>query len=153
MNTQNNNQQIRKALTELAAAHAHAVTEIERAIEGLSSLLKLQENSEALIAGNVSTNRLRPRADRETLCVVWKNRTCFLGNTLLFLFFERLARSPNHYVSHVDLLEDVWGGEREGSTIRGVAKRLRDRLNEAGMSKLAKAIDGSVTGYYSLKIV
>ncbi len=95
----------------------------------------------------------RPTVDRETLSVSWKNHTCFLGNTLLLLFFERLARSPNRYVSHLDLLDEVWGGERKASTIRGVAKRLRDRFQEAGMGKLAKAIDGSVTGYYGLKLV
>jgi len=154
MNSIDRKRQIREALTSLGAAHAHAVTEIERAISGLTYALELQEQSEDGVSQRMTAkDRLRPKVDRETMSVVWENRTCFLGNTLLFLFFERLARSPNRYVSHLDLLEDVWEGEREASTIRGVVKRLRDRLQESGMSQLAEAIDGSVTGYYGLKLV
>jgi hypothetical protein len=36
MNSHTKSKQIREALVALAAAHAHAVTEIERAIDGLS---------------------------------------------------------------------------------------------------------------------
>lgn len=144
--------QIREALATLAAVHAHAVAEIERAIDGLSCVLEIEEQSDDNFNQKVK-QELAPRADRETLSIVWKNKSCFLGNTLLFLFFERLALSPNRYVSHVDLLEDVWGGEREPSTIRGVAKRLRDRLQKEGMGQLAEAIDGNVRGYYGLKLV
>ncbi len=154
MNSIDKKRQIREALTFLATAHAHAVTEIEHAISGLTYALELQEQSEDIASqSKTAKDRRRPKVDRDTLSVVWKNQTCFLGNTLLFLFFERLARSPNRYVSHLDLLEDVWEGEREASTVRGVVKRLRDRLKEAGMSQLAEAIDGSVTGYYGLKLV
>ncbi|MDA7979480.1 MAG: helix-turn-helix domain-containing protein [Pirellulales bacterium] len=144
--------QIREALKALAVAHSHAVAEIENAINGLSLVLELEEHIEndSIKPGR---SKQRPRADRETLSVVWKDKSCFLGNTLLFYFFERLARSPNRYVSHLDLMDEVWGGERQASTIRGVAKRLRDRLQEEGMGQLAKAIDGSVTGYYGLKLV
>jgi hypothetical protein len=52
----------------------------------------------------------------------------------------------------VDLLEDVWGGERQAATIRGVVKRLRERLRENGMQQLADAIDGSVRGHYGLML-
>jgi DNA-binding response OmpR family regulator len=149
MNTTNKSKQIREALAALAAVHANAVSEIEGAIEVLSYVLEIQERSE----GAGGSGRHRPRVDRETLSIKWKNRSCFLGNTLLFLFFERLARSPNRYVSYQDLLEEVWGGDRKESTIRGVAKRLRDRLQESEMSQLAQAIDGSVTGHYGLKLV
>jgi len=153
MNSHTKSKQIREALAALAAAHAHAVTEIERAIDGLSYVLEAQERSEDSALPIGGGGRLRPGVDRQTLSIAWKSRTCFLGNTLLFLFFERLARSPNRYVPHEDLLEEVWGGDRKASTIRGVAKRLRDRLQEAGMSQLAEAIDGSVTGHYGLKLV
>jgi DNA-binding response OmpR family regulator len=94
-----------------------------------------------------------PQVDRGTLTISWRGKTCCLGNTLLFLFFERIARSPNRYVPHVDLLDDVWGGHREPATIRGVVKRLRNRLAESGMGDLAKAIDGSVSGHYGLILV
>jgi DNA-binding response OmpR family regulator len=153
MNSHSKNKQIREALTALAAAHAHAVVDIERAIESLSYVLDAQEQSEEFAALSIGNDLLRPKIDRETLSIAWKHRICFLGNTLPFLFIERLARSPNRYVSYEDLLEEVWGGDRKESTIRGVVKRLRDRLEEAGMSQLAKAIDGSVMGHYGLILV
>lgn len=152
MDSNNKKNQIREALATLAAAHTHAVAEIEEAIERLISVLEIQERSETSATGSLAKDR-RPKVDRETLSITWKNQSCFLGNTLPFLFFERLARSPNRYVSHLDLLEDVWGEEREAATIRGVVKRLRDMLHKAGMSQLAEAIDGSVTGYYGLIFV
>ena len=146
-------QQIREALANLITVHQCAVAEIERAMRGLNQVLEVEEVRGITASLRMSEKRGRPSVDRETLSVSWKNHTCFLGSTLLFLFIERLARSPNCYVSHLDLLEEVWGGERKSSTIRGIAKRLRDRLKEAGMGNLAKAIDGSEAGYYGLKLV
>ena len=153
MNSHQKKRRIREALAALAATHSNAVTEIERAIEALSLVLEMHDSWDDV--GSLSTNREhRPRADRDTLSVVWRHRRCFLGNTLVFLFFERLAQAPNRYVSHADLLEDVWGGEeRMASSIRNVAQRLRDRLKAEGMTTLADAIDGSVKGHYGLKLV
>jgi hypothetical protein len=56
-------------------------------------------------------------------------------------------------VPHVDLLDSVWDDPREGSAIRGVAKRLRHRLAAAGMADVVDAIDGSVSGFYGLILV
>lgn len=154
MSNYNKNQEIRKALAVLATAHAHAVAEIERAIEELSFALDVQEPVEALLNLNKQQAKQWPRADRETLSVTWKSHTCFLGNTLPFLFFERLVRTPNRYVNYEQFREEVWGGEDpKDSTIRGIAKRLRDKLRESGMKPLAEAIDGSVNGHYGLKLV
>ncbi|MCG8449538.1 MAG: helix-turn-helix domain-containing protein, partial [Pirellulales bacterium] len=150
--SQSKKEKIREALATLATAHAQAVAEIQKAINGLSLVLELEEQFDNSF-GRRGKRSHRPRADRDTLSIIWKGKSCFFGYTLLFLFFERLARSPNSYVSHIDLLEDVWGGDRGASTIRGVAKRLRDRLHEEGMGQVADAIDGSVTGYYGLKPV
>lgn len=94
-----------------------------------------------------------PRVDHGRFSINWQGKTCCLGNTLPFHLFARIARSPNRYVTHVDLLEDVWRGRREPTTIRGVVKRLRDRLIEDGMQDLAKAIDGSVKGHYRFTLV
>lgn len=93
---------------------------------------------------------MRPIADRTTLSVVFQGKTCFLGNTLLFRFFETISRRPNRYFSHAELLDEVWGGPRSDATIRNVAKRLRDKLKSAGLTELAEVIDGSTTGYYVL---
>ena len=137
---------IQESLQTLAANHAAAVTQIEETIGILQQALELDESSQP------KWNQL-PVADTATFCVIWHNRSCFLGNTLLFWLFHRLVRSANRYVSHVDLMDEVWKGDREISTIRGVAKRLRDRLTEAEMADLARAIDGTVAGYYGLILV
>lgn len=153
MKSQQDRTKIREALAMLAAAHADAVAQTQRAIEELTKALEHSPILQGEPPAATTAGRGGPRADRETLSVAWRGRSCFLGNTLLFWFFERLARSPNRYVSHVDLLADVWGGQRGASTIRGVAKRLRGQLTAAGMPELARAIDGSATGYYGLMLV
>lgn len=139
-------QQIQHSLRTLAAAHAATIAQIEETMDVLIRTLELDERG-----GTESNNR--PVADEETFCVTWRGRNCFLGNTLLFWLFHRLAQSVNRYVAHVDLMDEVWKGDRETSTIRGVVKRLRDRLSASGMKDLASAVDGSVAGYYGLMLV
>ncbi len=150
--------QIQQSLQLLAAANAAAVEQIERTISLLAIALELDDCvSRARKASGGAVRDLRaddrPIVNLATFSVAWRGRTCFLGNTLLFWFFDRLASCPNRYVSHVDLLDDVWRGERESTTIRGVAKRLRDRLSRCGMEELANSIDGSVPGHYGLILV
>ena len=150
---QNQQQQaIREALAALAATHAIVVDQMDQMI---ALLTKALESTGADRLGQAPGSDVMglPRADRHTHAVTWQDRSCFLGNTLLFRFFERLARTPNQYVSHVDLLDDVWDGTRDAASIRGVAKRLRDRLRHHGLFDLAKAIDGSVAGHYGLILV
>src|SRR6185312_14513309 len=53
----------------------------------------------------------RPLLDESTLSVIWKGKTLHLGHTLAFRLLERLARRPNQYVTHMDLLRDVWEDE------------------------------------------
>lgn len=139
-------QQVQESLRLLARTHASAVAQIEETIALLMFTLELDEPT-------VVTAERLPVADETTFCILWNGHVCFLGNTLLFWMFRRLLRSANGYVAHVDLLDDVWKGNRESSTIRGVTKRLRDKLIEAGMEDLAMAIDGTVAGYYGLMLV
>lgn len=139
-------QQIKESLWTLAQTHAVAVAQIEEAISILEQMLELD------VAARPTSQHL-PVANKESFCITWKGRTCFLGNTLLFWLFHRLLLSPNRYVAYVDLLDDVWKGDRETSTIRGVAKRLRDKLTAAEMQDLAESIDGTVAGYYGLMLV
>ncbi len=158
MITPEKKQLIREALKTLAESQAAAETLIEETISILSRILELGDNFPTHVADQAHrpTDLSESDAlavDRATLSVIWQGRTCFLGNTLLFWFFNRLAQSRNRYVSHVDLLDDVWGGQRQSATIRGVAKRLRDRLVESGMEELADSIDGTVSGYYGLMLV
>ncbi len=88
--------------------------------------------------------------DHHTLTVRWNGGGCFLGYTLAFRFIDRLAQRPNHYFSHAQLLDDVWGGPRSPSAIRSVVSDLRYRLTGAGMEDLALMIDGSNPGHYGL---
>tara|TARA_R110002167_G_scaffold148524_2_gene341510 strand:- start:25358 stop:25750 length:393 start_codon:yes stop_codon:yes gene_type:complete len=130
----------------MTASHAAVVTQIEETISILVSTLELDGDANI----DSSTN---PVVDEATFCIIWQDHTCYLGNTLLFWLFHRLAQSSNQYIAHVDLLEDVWHGERQSSSIRGVAKRLRDELIAADMEQLATAIDGRVYGHYGLMLI
>lgn len=131
-------QQIQESIQSLTASHAAVVAQISFLIDTLE-----------LEVPTSSVTSKQPVADEATFCISWQGRNCFLGNTLLFRMFHRLARSTNRYVTHLDLLDDVWHEDRETSTIRNVVKRLRDQLIAADMKELASAING-VSGHYGL---
>lgn len=89
-----------------------------------------------------------PRVNRSMFCVEWEGRACFLGSTRTFHLLECLARRPNRYVSHAQLLSDVWRGDvKEVETIRSVVRHLRDKLRRAKMHALADAIVGTGQAY------
>lgn len=90
--------------------------------------------------------------DPRTLSVRWNGHECVLGASIGFRLIQRLARRPNHYISHADLLDDVWGCPRSTSTVRSAVRDLRRRLVEADMPELARRIDGSHRGYYVLML-
>lgn len=138
--------QIRVSLRKWASSHQEIGKQIESATSELAKLLELDQTEEMKYSD-------RPIVDSTTFTISWEGHSCQLGNTLLFWFFHRLALSTNSYIANVELLDDVWHGVREASTIRGVVKRLRDQLTSAGMKSLADSIDGSVSGYYGLIIV
>jgi len=145
-------EKVREVITSLAVTHSLVVEQMEELIVLLQEIVDLEDNTPSLPIRTVKSNR-RPIANRQTLSIEWDGKSCFLGNTLLFLFFERLSRSANRYVSHEELLDDVWGGDREATTIRGVVKRLRDKLEDSEMTEVAHFIDGSIAGYYGLILV
>ncbi len=101
---------------------------------------------------SVASKDAGPIADRDTLSIRWRGKTCCLGNTLAFWFFERLARRPGQLVSNQQLLDEVWDGIRSKEAIRSVVKVLRQKLREAGMEELAIAVDGSNRDHYGLKL-
>jgi DNA-binding response OmpR family regulator len=99
-----------------------------------------------------SRQRQRPLLDESTLSVIWKGRTLHLGHTLAFRLLARLARRPNQYVTHLDLLHDVWDDEELATaTVRSLVRRLRLKLQDGGMSDLAAAIRGH-NGRYILDL-
>ncbi len=91
----------------------------------------------------------RPLVDRATLSVTWQGRSVQLGHTRGFRLLECLARRPNRYVTHVDLIRDVWDDNDELSTdtIRSVVSQLRCKLRAHGMDGLATAITGHCGRY------
>jgi DNA-binding response OmpR family regulator len=103
-------------------------------------------------APNLPTRKQRPLLDESTMSVFWKGQSLHLGNTLPFRFLARLARRPNQYVTHRDLLRDVWDDQYLATaTIRSVVRHLRERLRNGGMNDLAMAIRGH-NGRYILDL-
>lgn len=158
MNEEHRKEEIAASLNLLAATYAEAARQLEATLATLHRVLELENacRTDSLPASfaNVAptSSVIRPVADRATFSIVFRGRTCFLGNTLLFRFFETLARRPNRYFAYRELLDDVWGGQRAESSIRNVAKRVRDRLILTGMVEVAKAIDGSTPGHFVLRL-
>lgn len=100
----------------------------------------------------LSAAQPRPLLSESTMCVVWKGQSLHLGHTLAFRLLDRLARRPNQYVTHLDLLRDVWDDEYLATaTIRSVVRHLRCRLRRGGMAELAEAIRGH-NGRYILEL-
>lgn len=145
-----------RSLRELAAACSEMMLRLETAIAVLSNEFQVDEklSPRAVIASPPGPvpDKLPPLIDCGLMSINWRGHSCFLGNTLPFKLFERLARRPNHYVHCDQLLVDVWRGRRSIGAVRSVIKVLRQKLCAAGMSDLAQAIDGSVAGHYALKL-
>ncbi|MCX5684110.1 MAG: winged helix-turn-helix domain-containing protein [Planctomycetota bacterium] len=101
---------------------------------------------------NRANAQQRPLLDEATLSVIWRGRTLHLGHTQGFWLLARLARRPNQYITHVDLLEEVWDDEfTDTSVLRAGVQRLRVKLRRGGMGDLADAIAGH-RGRYMLNL-
>jgi DNA-binding response OmpR family regulator len=106
------------------------------------------------LAPNLTRHMQRPLLDESTLSVIWKCKTLYLGHTLAFDLLARLARRPNQYVTHMDLLRDVWDDDQlltATATIRSLVRELRRKLRRGGMTDLATAIRGH-DGRYILEL-
>jgi len=104
------------------------------------------------LAPSLTHHKQSPLLDESTLSVIWKGKTLHLGNTLAFRLLVRLARRPNQYVTHTDLLLDVWDDdETSTASIRSMVRELRRKLRGAGMTDLATAIRGH-SGRYILDL-
>lgn len=148
-------EQIQQTLRNLAEAQATTMKLMEQALALMEEELSLDPVTYWKSKGSARSSGMKSESkliDFETLTVKFDGRSCFLGRTLPFRLFHRLACRPNTYVSYEDLLTDVWDGERTDEAIRSVVKILRGKLRQAGMELLAEAIDGSVPGHYALRI-
>jgi DNA-binding response OmpR family regulator len=85
----------------------------------------------------------RPLLDEATLSVVWRGKTLHLGHTRGFWLLTRLAKRDCQYVTHLDLLREIWDDEfADTCVLRAVVHRLRRNLRQGGMADLAEAIVG-----------
>lgn len=94
----------------------------------------------------------RPLLDEATLSVVWQGRMIHLGHTQAFWLLARLARSVNQYVTHPDLIQEIWDNDlTDTAAVRSGVRRLRIKLRRGGMGDLAEAIAGH-NGRYMLDL-
>jgi DNA-binding response OmpR family regulator len=94
----------------------------------------------------------RPLMDEPTLSVVWNGRMLHLGHTQGFWLLSRLTRSANQYVTHLDLIQEIWDDDFTDTTVlRAGVRRLRNKLRRGGMGDLADAIVGH-HGRYMLNL-
>lgn len=92
---------------------------------------------------NNGTTDGRPLMDDATLSVLWRGRSVHLGNTKGYWLLTRLLRCVNQYVTHLDLLREVWDDEFADTTVlRAGVRRLRIKLRRGGMTDLARSIIG-----------
>ena len=139
---------IEEVLRGLADLYAQAALYVDE-LRALMAAAPTQSNG-CVCCGQDRCGNHVPIADQSSLSVVWEGRRCYLGQTLPFRLFERLARRPNQYVTYEQLLQDVWEGPRSNEAIRSVVRYLRRKLKDAGMGDLADAIDGSNRECYGL---
>jgi Transcriptional regulatory protein, C terminal len=149
---------LRRALRTLAESHAATLRLMEQTYGLLTEELALDPfdyfaRYDSPIPTLPRPHDSNPIVDEARLLVTFCGRTCFLGNTLPFRLLARLARQPGCYVTHDDLMDEVWdGAHRSESVVRSVVKVLRQKLRLDGLDGLADAIDGSVPGRYALKL-
>lgn len=146
---------LRRTLRNLAESHAATMNLMEQTLVLLGEELAVDAVSFWKARTTIGSNQAFGRelcVDRDRLQVVFHGKTCVLGNTLPFKLLERLARRPDTYVTHDELLQDVWDGTRSQAAIRSVVKRLRQALRRDGMSDLAASIDGTAAGRYRLRV-
>ncbi len=140
-------------LAELLMTAALCAQELQHAIEAELGWDRNGLACDPAAAANPPGPAGRPLVDRATLTVTWQGRSVQLGHTRGFRLLECLARRPNRYVTHVDLIREVWDDNDELSTdtIRSVVSQLRCKLRAHGMEDLATAIAGHC-GRYVLKL-
>ena len=89
------------------------------------------------------TRAPRPLLDEATLTVLWREHTLYLGYTIEFRLLAYLTRRVNQYVTHVDLLDEIWDDDfADSSVLRAAIQRLRAKLRQGGMTDLADAVTG-----------
>lgn len=146
----------------MQAIHAERLLKATKALRTSLLVVISQVDEISDLVESLPLDSLRPpvvaiptaplRLDRSTYSVWWAERSCPLGHTMAFRVIERLARSPNEYISTDRLLVDLWGATRTPSTVRSTVCGLKTKLRDAGLAELAKRIDGTTRGHYGLML-
>ncbi|MBN9518492.1 hypothetical protein J0H58_08235 [bacterium] len=133
---------LRRSLRTLAEPHAATLRLMEETYALLADELALDPlDGPAGRAGRTEAPAAdcRPVLDDARLTVTFRGRDCYLGATLPFRILARLARRPNAYVTHDDLLADAWDGAvrsdgaiRSAVKVRGAAVRPGVRAGPTG---------------------
>jgi|GEM_PF-6423501 len=134
---------------------------LRRMVRGLGSVLRDAEcaleilEARRELGGRAATDDalLRGLLDEGRFVVCWNGAECHLGPTILYRLLRRLAISANQYLTHEEILDDVWGGDpRSPSAVRTAVYGLRRKLVENRMPEIAAAIDGKGSGHYALRL-
>jgi DNA-binding response OmpR family regulator len=143
---------IRDSLRRLIEAHDAAMRLLERSYQLLSEEFApdLAERLGRPALPDPADDHFRPVIDPSRFTVAFRGRACRLGNTIPFRFLARLAETPERYVPHQQLIDDLWDGVCSDDALRSVVKNLRRRLRDGGLGELADAIDGLTPGHYAL---
>lgn len=127
--------------SQLRALEARVQTLSDLHVQTSLALEKVRVELRLLLAERLQSPRSVPILDRSRFVVGWARHECSLGPTILFRLMERLLRRPDHFITHEQLLNDVWSGDsRADSTVRSALRHLRRRLRQAGMQRLANCI-------------
>ncbi len=143
--------QLTRQLSETLMTAAYCADEI-RSIVHIDRQHNDAGNNVRPPGGNGTVVAERPLLDQSTFSVTWHGKSTHLGHTRSFWLLLLLARHPNQYVPHNDLVNEVWDDdELATATIRSTVCQLRRRLRRSGMRGLATAIRGH-NGHYVLDV-
>src|SRR5262245_50655580 len=104
-------EQIQRSLRSLADCYAATLEVMEQTLALLGDELTIDPLiyfRTRLRTGEPSPGPHSILIDPAQRTVQFRGRTCFLGGRLPFRLLARLARRPNAFVSHEELLDEVW---------------------------------------------
>ena len=139
---------IQKEIRALRASLVTVISHVDELSDLIERMSPIAASPPMVVAGGAAPLLV---LDRSNHTVLWKERACFLRNTMAFRLLERLARRPNEYVSTERLLDELWAATRTHSTVRSTVCGLKAKLRASGMRDLAERIDGKNPGHYGWK--
>lgn len=99
----------------------------------------------------IEKNGLTINLDRFT--VTYQGEECFLGSTILFSLFRRLATRPGIWISFNALIDEVWKDDMtETTTVGRTIRRLRHELMTAGVTGIVIQNPKSMKHHATMKL-